>query len=215
MTSMGEDHMRTKSAVRLFALAVLMPLLILAFAIAPAQACSDQHTTCQKCTEFRYVDNVRIDNKTIDLYQLPLTPEQLAMLNEMFPLADLMASGVQYLYIDGTAHINLMAKEKCDKLFIDLHINWHGTIALLDHNKSVVAAIHSKCLQLCAHAVISKVDGNYSADLWLNIHTNSMYRCGCQWNKSILNQHVILNLSSSDVDMIKAQLPQFADAFVL
>jgi hypothetical protein len=204
--------MRTRSAVRLFALAVLMPILILAFAVAPAMACSDQHPTDQKSTEFCYVDNVRINNLTIDLYQLQLTPEQLAMLNATFPLADLLASGVQYIYLDGMAHINLMAKEKCDKLFIDLHINWHGTIALLDQSKNVVSAVHSKCLQICAHATITKVDNNYSADLWLNIHTNSMYRCGCQWRTSILKLHVILNLSGSDVDMIKAQLSQLANA---
>ena len=206
--------MKTKSAVKIFALAVLMPMLILAFAVAPAQACSDHGNSNRKSSEFRYVDNIRIHNLTIDLYQVPLTPEQLSMLNGIIPLDDLLASGVQYLYIDGMAHINLMAKEKCDKLFIDLHIDWHGTIALLDHDKNVVVSLHSNCLQICAHATISMVQDNYQADIWLNIHTNSVYRCGCNSDSHNLKFHFNISLAGSDMDQIEAQLPHFADAIV-
>lgn len=205
--------MKTKSAVRIFALAVLMPMLILAFSVAPAQACSD-HNNSGKQSGFSYEKNIRIDNLTIDLYQVPLTPDQLAMLNGILPIDDLMASGVQYLYIDGMAHVNLLAKERCDKLYINLHIDWHGTVALLDHDKNVVVEMHSKCLQICACAIVSMVDGNYQAEVWLNIHTNSCYRCGCDPNAINLKFHFKLALAGSDLDQIEAQLPNFADALI-
>jgi hypothetical protein len=137
------------------------------------------------------------------------------MLNGIIPIDDLLASGVQYLYLDGMAHINLMAKERCDKLYVNLHIDWHGTIALLDHDKNVVMSLHSKCLQVCAFATISMVQGNYQAEVWLSIHTNSMYRCGCNPNPIDLKFHFHLSLAGTDLDQIEAQLPHFADAFVL
>ncbi len=212
---MGEDLLKTKRAVKIFALAVLMPILILAFAVAPAQACSDHSSSNGNGSEFTYEKNLRINNLTIDLYQLPMTTDQLAMLNGILPVNDLLASGVQYLYIDGVAHINLLAKEKCDKLYISLHIDWRGTIALLDHDKNVVMALHSKCLQICACATVSMVQGIYQADVCLSIHTNSMCRCGCDPNSINLKFHFNLSLTGTDLDQIEAQLPNFADAFIL
>jgi hypothetical protein len=211
---MGEDLLITKKAVRIFALAFLMPMLILAFSVAPAQACSDHQNSDRQCSGFSYEKNIRI-NVTIDLYQVPLTSDQLAMLNGIVPIDDLLASGVQYLYIDGMAHVNLLAKERCDKLYVNLHIDWHGTIALLDHDKNVVMALHSKCLQICACATVSMIQGNYQADVWLSIHTNSNYRCGCNPNAIDLKFHFKLALTGSDLEQIEAQLPHLADALLL
>jgi hypothetical protein len=211
----GEDLLKTKSAVKITALAVLMPMLILAFSVAPAQACSDHNNSNDKSSGFSYEKNIRFDHLTIDLYQVPLTPEQLAMLNGIIPIDDLLASGVQYLYIDGMAHINLLAKERCDKLYVNLHIDWHGTIALLDHDKNVVMSLHSNCLQICAFATVSMVQGNYQADIWLSIHTNSMCRCYNDPSAINLKFHFSLSLAGSDLDQIEAQLPDFADALGL
>ncbi|MGD0818999.1 MAG: hypothetical protein ABR986_11495 [Methanomassiliicoccales archaeon] len=199
--------MKTKLTVKVFAFAILMPMLIMAFAVAPAQAKSSG-------SEYKLVDNIKMDKVTIDLYQVPLTDVQKAMLNEIVPLDLLLGSGIQYVYIDGMAHINLMVKEKCDKLLIDLHIRWHGTIALLDHDKNVVMALKSKCLQIEAHAKIQMIGDQYQADLWLNIHANSMCCGRCHSNPENLKLHVILSFSDGELDMIKASLPQFADAAI-
>jgi hypothetical protein len=151
--------MKTKLTVKVFAFAILMPMLIMAFAVAPAQAKSSG-------SEYKLVDNIKMDKVTID------------------------------------------------KLLIDLHIRWHGTIALLDHDKNVVMALKSKCLQIEAHAKIQMIGDQYQADLWLNIHANSMCCGRCHSNPENLKLHVILSFSDGELDLIKASLPQFADAAI-
>ena len=71
--------MGTKWVVKAFALAVLLPIVILAFAAAPAEAKSSDNGNCQgqdytkNCRpDSMVVDTVRIDT-TIYLYQVPLT----------------------------------------------------------------------------------------------------------------------------------------------
>ncbi|HEY3419121.1 MAG TPA: hypothetical protein VGK23_01035 [Methanomassiliicoccales archaeon] len=195
--------MNAKNLVKLLVLAVLMPMLIMAFAVAPAQA---------KSPDYRMVDNVKVDSLTIDLYQVQLTDEQLAMLNEIVPLQQFLDSGIQYIFINGTAHMNVMAKEKNDHFDVNLHINWHGTIALLDTEKNVVMAIDSKNVQLVLHTDIP-VNGDLSqANLWLNFHTNSVFYMGSESDGIDLKMHVILSFSDGQFDLVKVQLPQFADA---
>ena len=100
--------METKWVVKAFALAVLLPIVILAFAAAPAEAKSSDNGNCQgqdytkNCRpDSMVVDTVRIDT-TIYLYQVPLTEAQLAMLGEIIPVNLLADNHIQYLKFDGT-----------------------------------------------------------------------------------------------------------------
>jgi hypothetical protein len=197
--------MITKNLVKLLVLAVLMPMLIMAFAVAPAQA---------KSPDYKLVDNVKVESFTIDLYQVQLTDEQLAMLNEIVPLEQFLESGIQYVYIDGTAHVNLLVKEKKDNFDVILHINWQGTIALLDTEKNVVVAIESKNVQLVVHTEIPTNGDLSQANLWLHFHTNSVLYMGSESDNVDLKMHIILSFSDGQFDLVKVQLPQFADAVI-
>ena len=193
--------MKNKRALKVFALAVLLPMLILAFAVAPAQS---------KSMDYRLVKDVKI-SESIDLSQVPLTVEQLTMLAELVPydmLPYLMQT--QYIYICGMAHMDLRISDVCNKLFVDLHFTWKGTIVLLDSSKDAIITLYTKCLSLNVHGSISKCDPNQIC-MCLDFQTNSVLCFGdSSVSKPIdLKLHTCLDLSSEDFDQIKGEIAQF------
>ena len=209
--------MKNKRVVKVFALAVLMPMLIMAFAVAPAQAAASPAQA--KSMDYKFEKNVNI-NEFIDLSQVPLTNEQLKMLTMLTGAvpSDLLSylGQTQYISICGMAHINLKISEECDDLIVDLHFDWHGKIVLLDSGKNAIVTIETKCLQLIVHGSISQCDPS-QVSLWLNFQTNSMLWLGeDHCSKPIdLKLHICLKFSSDDLAWIKAQLAQFLNAAIV
>jgi hypothetical protein len=200
--------MKTKRAVKIFTLAVLMPMLILAFAVAPAQA---------KGPDVKTVDNIKVDSYMINVDDL-VSPEQKQMLAEVIPSEFVpYLAEIQYIKIDGTAHLNMKMSEKNGMYDIKLHVNWRGTISLLNTNQEPLVLLDSKNMQLVAHFEIP-VSGDVSqSDIWLNLHTNSQLVVfdGSDSMPVDLKVHVIMTFSEGQLDLIKIQLPQFADAQLL
>jgi hypothetical protein len=196
--------MKTKRAVKVFALAVLMPMLILAFAVTPAQA---------KGPDVKTVDNVKVDSYMINVDDL-VSLEQKQMLAEVIPSEFVpYLAQIQYIQIDGTAHLNMMISEKNGIYDIKLHVNWHGTISLLNINQEPLVALDSKNMQLVSHFEVP-VSGDVSqSDIWLNLHTNSQLVVfdGTDSMPVELKVHIIMTFSEGQFDLIKVQLPQFAD----
>lgn len=197
--------MNTKGIAKIFALAVLMPMLIVAFAIAPAQA---------KNPDERLVENIKVDSYKINVDDL-VTDEQKMMLAELVP-SDFLSylEQIQYIMIDGTAHVNMVMSEKNDVVSIKLHVNWHGAISLLNVDEEPLVVLDSKNMQLVAHLEIPASGDIQQADLWLNFHTNSeLVVYGESGSMEVdLRIHVILTFSEGQFDLIKVQLPQLGDA---
>jgi hypothetical protein len=203
----GISGMKHKRTLKVFALAVLMPMLIIAFAVAPAQS---------KSTDYQFAKDVKID-ETVDLSQVPLTIEQLTMLEELVPydlLPYLMEA--QYIYICGNAHIDLKISEVCDNYVVDLHFTWKGTIVLLDSSRDAIVTLYTKCLELNVHGTISKCDPNQIC-MCLDFQTNSVL---CFADSSVskpidLKLHTCVDLSSADFDWIKGEMAQFMNAGIV
>ncbi len=197
--------MNMKKMVKIFTLAVLMPMLIVAFAIAPAQA---------KNSNERLVENIKVDAYKINVDDL-VTDEQKMMLAELVP-SDFLPylEQIQYILIDGAAHVNMVMSEKKDNIDIKLHVNWHGTISLLNVNEEPLIVLDSKNLQLVAHLEIPVSGDIAQADLWLNFHTNSeLVVYGESGSMEVdLKIHVILTFAEGQFDRIKVHLPQLGDA---
>ncbi len=197
--------MNTKRIAKIFALAVLMPMLIVAFAIAPAQA---------KNPDVKLVENIKVDAYKINIDDL-VTDEQKMMLAELVP-SDFLPylEQIQYIMIDGTAHVNMVISEKNDNISIKLHVNWFGTISLLNVDEEPLVELDSRNMQLVAHLMIPSSGDIQQADLWLNFHTNSeLVVYGESDSMEVdLKVHVILTFSEGQFDLIKVQLPQLGDA---
>jgi hypothetical protein len=113
--------------------------------------------------------------------------------------------------------LNMMMSEKNGMYDIKLHVNWHGTISLLNMNYEPLVVLDSKNMQLVTHMDIP-ISGDVSqSDIWLNFHTNSqlvVYE-GSDSMPVDLKVHVIMTFSEGQLDLIKVQLPQLADAQLL
>ena len=106
---------------------------------------------------------------------VPEDPAILAALQELVPVSISFLTEVRYICVDGMVHINAMISEKKGMIDVDLHLVWHGTIALCNEDMQPLITLDVKVLQLHLKAIVpaSDVDGLGDLVLKLNLKLNA------------------------------------------
>lgn len=169
--------------------------------------------------QVKIVENVQIGPV---YFAVPADPATLDELQQMLPVElpfDLAA--VRYVYLDGSAHLNLMAWEKKGVCQVDLHFVWHGQVALCDEELSPLVILDAKVVQISLHLEVPA--GQQSAldlsglDVKVNAHINGnlTFFDGLSEPLSLdASSHILLKFSDGQLVKCKIWLPEWADALL-
>ncbi len=143
--------------------------------------------------------------------EVPQDPVLLAALQELVPLDVSVLSEVRYVYIDGLVHVNGMVSEKKGLIDVDLHLVWHGTIALCGEDMQPIASLDAKVLQV--HLKVSfpasgEISGLSDIDLKLNLKMNADLTIGSSNGETFdLSAHLLIKLQNGQFTQCKVWLP--------
>ncbi len=143
---------------------------------------------------------------------VPQDPELLAALQEIVPVDVSFLSEVRYLCIEGMVHVNGKISEKNGMVEVDLHLVWHGTIALCDEDMEPIVTLDVKVLQVHLKVWVpasGEINGLGDIDLKLNLKMNADLIIGSMTSGETfdLSAHLLLKLQDGQVMQCKVWLP--------
>jgi hypothetical protein len=189
------------------ALLGLFMLVAFSFSAIPGEA---------KSTQLRVVDNVRV-NIEIDLYTVDTDSLQamLAMLPADLPIDPYH---VRYVDIDGLLHVDTQVWMKAGMVVIDLHLNWRGSLALLDGERNVLISFAAKNAQVLLHVEVPSADlnsiGPTDIDAFGNLHTNAVASNGGEYTLD-LKMHFIFHFENGTFTNVHIWLPEIFDSVLI
>ena len=144
---------------------------------------------------------------------VPQDPELLAALQELIPVDISLLSEVRYICIDGLVHVNGKISEQMDLVKVDLHLVWHGAIALCDEDMEPIVTLDVKVLQVNLKAWVpasGEIDGLEDIDLGLNLKMNADLIIGSMASGETydLSAHLLLKLQDGQITKFKVWLPE-------
>lgn len=144
---------------------------------------------------------------------VPQDPELLAVLQELVPVDVSFLSEARYICIDGLVHVNGKVSEKKGLIEVDLHLVWHGTIALCDEDMEPIATLDVKVLQVHLKVWVpasGEISGLDDIDLKLNLKMNADLIVGSMTSgeEIDLSAHLLLKWQDGQVTKLKVWLPE-------
>jgi hypothetical protein len=145
--------------------------------------------------------------------EVPQDPELLAALQELIPVDVSFLSDARYLCVDGMVHVNGKVSERGDMIEVNLHLVWHGVIALCDEDMEPIVTLDVNVLQLHLKVWVpasGDIDGLGDIDLKLNLKLNADLIIGSVTGgeEIDLSAHLLLNLQNGEVMKLKVWLPE-------
>jgi len=184
-------------------------MVILALALASSASPVAAASTTKEC---KAVVNTDVGPGWIDLTEP--SPELMELFASLPPEIQGLLADVRAVYADGSLHLNLIATEKKGSLDVNLHLSWHGTIALGDEAHNVLVEVDAKNAQVVAHLDIP-LAGISGTEFMVHAHANADATiAGAGAGVVDFSFGVMLKYQAGELTGIKISLPGILDALI-